>query len=358
MMLLLSRYIFKKCLFNTLLVLAAFVLLLAVFNILGQLGDLGKKEFTLLPMLFYTMLLIPNYAYLLMPLSVLIGVMLALLNLVNYSEYAVIRTSGISLQRISMILLSYGICFSLFTFLLGEYIAPYANDYAQVYKNSKTHEIVSTTLHSGVWSKDGLNSFVNIKQIMPDSTILGISEFHYDDNLHLHEYLTASEGSFNYNSHTWTLTNAIDDLYTESNIIRTITPHYVWHTSIEPKYFSVLIVTPENMSALGLLKYMHHLAINHQSTERYQIAFWGKLLYPVSCISLALLALIFIPNNRRNIHLGSKLFAGILIGVSFFFITRLINYMALLFAWNAIAAALIPTVLLLAGALYFVSKHN
>lgn len=353
-----TRYIFKKCLFNTFLMLLAFVMLFSIFNILGQIGDVGKGDFTTFAMLVYTVLLIPNYVYLLMPLAILIGVMLAMLSLVNYSEYAIIRTSGVSLRVIMVILLSYGFIFTLITVSLGEFVAPVANNYAQIYKKTKTHEMVSTQLHTGIWSKDGETGFVNIKQIMPDSTILGVNIFRYNNNLKLQQYLVADKGHYDIAKDVWILDKVVQYDYTGLNIESSEVLNYIWKTTIEPKYFSVLIIAPEDMSALGLLKYMQHLEVNNQSTRRYKIAFWGKLMYPFACVSMALIALAFTPNNRRNINLGSKLFAGILIGVSFFFTTRLVGFMAFIFHWNAILSATVPTIVLFSVGWYFVLRKE
>jgi len=355
---LISRYIFKKCLFNTLLMLVAFIMLFAIFNILGQIGDVGKGSFNTQALLIYTLLIIPNYIYLLMPLAVLIGVMLSMLSLVNYSEYAIIRTSGMSLKKITAILFSFGILFSLITFIFGELIGPEANHYAQVYKMEKTKQIISTNLHSGIWSKDGENSFVNIKQVMPDNTILGVNIFRYNEHLKLQYFIQASEGKYDETNQVWVLNQANIYDYTGQNITQKIEKDYKWKTAIEPSYFNVLVIPPEDMSALGLIKYIEHLKSNNQSTQRYQIAFWGKLLYPIACISMSLIGLAFIPNNRRNINLGTKLFAGILIGVAFFFVTRLIGFMALLFGWNAIISALMPTVILFTLGWYFVLRKE
>lgn len=355
---LLTRYVFKKCLFNTFLMLLAFIMLFSVFNILGEIGDVGKGNFTTSAMLFYTVLLIPNYIYLLMPLAVLIGVMLGMLSLVNYSEYAIIRTSGMSLKKITVILFSFGMIFSLFTFAFGELVGPQANHYAQVYKMQKLNQILSTNLRSGIWSKDGENTFVNIKQVMPDNTIVGVDIFNYDSELRLKYFKSADDGKYDDIKHSWVLHNVTQYDYTGQNIVHTNSPTYEWQTAIVPSYFNILVIAPEDMSALALIDYMHHLEVNHQATSRYQIAFWNKLLYPIACISMALIALAFIPNNRRNINLGGKLFAGILIGVAFFFITRLIGFLALLFAWNAIISALSPTVVLFSFGWYFVIRKE
>jgi lipopolysaccharide export system permease protein len=336
----------------------ATIILISMFNILGQLGDVNKGLYTTTAMLFYTILLIPNYIYLLMPLAVLIGVMSGMLSLVNYSEYAIIRTSGVSLKRVTAILFGFGFAFSILTFIFGELVGPEANHYAQVYKMEKMKQIVSTNLHSGIWSKDGANAFVNIKQVMPDTTIVGINIFIYDDELKLKYFKKADDGKYDEKRKLWILSHLKQYDYTKQDIVTTESTNYEWHTAIEPSYFSVLVVAPEDMSALSLLTYMHHLDINHQSTQRYEIAFWNKLLYPLACISMALIALAFTPNNRRNINLGVKLFAGSLIGVAFFFTTRLIGFMALIFAWNAIISSLLPTAILFSLGWYFVIRKE
>lgn len=339
-------------------ILGAFVLLFSIFSILGQLGDVGKGSFNTISMLIYIAILMPNYVYLLMPLAILIGVMISMLSLVNYSEYAIIRTSGVSLRRIMFTLLFFGAVFSIITFVLGELVAPRANHYAQVYKKVKMHELLEAQLHTGIWTKDKDDSFVNIKQIMPDNTILGINIFQYNNNLQLQYYLNAAQGKYDDKENVWILQNVHKTDYTHQNIINTVLPTYQWHTSIAPSYFNVLVIAPEDMSALALIEYMHHLEENKQSVQRYEIAFWGKLLYPIACISMSLIALAFTPNNRRNINLGGKLFAGILIGVAFFFTSKLVGFMALLFHWNAIASALSPTLILFILGWFFVMRKE
>ena len=353
-----ARYVFKKCLLYTLIMLFAFVTIFSVFNILGELGDVGKGNFNTVAMMFYIIALIPNFTYLLMPLAVLIGVMLGLLSMVNHSEYAVIRTSGVSLRQITKMLLFFGAVFSIITIFLGEVAAPKANQFAKIYKISQTKQIMTTQLQSGVWSKDKNNSFVNIKQIMPDNTILGISIFKYNDKLNLDYYITANEGQYDAHNNNWVLHDVVTYDYTQQNIQVSHTNQYLWYTSISPSYFNVLVVAPEDMSAINLLQYIHHLQANHQSTQRYQIALWNKLLYPLACISMALIALVFIPNNRRSVNLSSKLFFGVLIGVAFFFTTKVIGFMALLFNWNALLSAMGPTAILFACGWYFLLRKE
>ena len=100
-------------------VIFAFAVLYAIVNSISSIGDVGKGDFNTFALFVYTIVLLPNMIYQLIPLSVLIGVMTAMLSLVNYSEYAIIRTSGVSLKRITSILLMVGISFAIITFFIG-----------------------------------------------------------------------------------------------------------------------------------------------------------------------------------------------------------------------------------------------
>lgn len=345
---LISRYILKKCFANTTMLLFAFSVIYTVVQAIQELGSVGKGSYTTMSMFIYLGALLPSYIYLLIPLSVLIGVMSTMLGLVKNSEYAIMRTSGLSLRDITKVLGVFGILFAIITFSLGEVIAPEASHFAKVYKLNKTEERVSMDLSSGIWSKDGEQTIVNIKNISPsdDNSISGIQIFSYSDDQVLQKRVVAEDGKFDKSLRMWNLSNVTNYTYTDKNIIIKKAASQYWKSTIEPSYFSVLVVSPDDMPAFSLFKYIHHLEQNHESTNRHEIALWSKMLYPIACISMAFIAIGFIPNNGRNINLSAKLFAGILIGVAFFFVNKLVGFLATLYLWNPILSASIPTLVL------------
>ncbi len=344
----LSRYILKKCFLNTVTLLFAFSMIYTIVNAISEISSVGKGSYTTLSMFIYLGALLPTYIYLLVPLAVLIGVMTGMLGLVKTSEYAIMRTSGISLGDITKILAIFGIIFTVITFLVGEVIAPTSSHFAKVYKMNKMNEQISTELSSGVWSKDGEHNIINIKQIDQNdsNTIRGIQIFAYDDKQQLKKYIVAESASYQTGIHGWDLHFPIVYNYSSDKIIIEKPNELNWKSSIDPSYFNVLVIAPEDMPAFGLSKYIDHLKNNNQAVNRYEIAFWSKLLYPIACISMAFIAIGFIPNNGRNINLSTKLFFGILIGVAFFFSNKLIGFIAVIYNWNAILSAIVPTILL------------
>lgn len=345
---LIHKYILKKCFFNTSLLLFAFAIIYTVVQAIQELNTVGKGSYTTLAMFIYLGALLPSYIYLLIPLSVLIGVMTTMLGLVKNSEYAIMRTSGISLRDITKILSVFGIIFALITFMVGEVIAPESSHFAKIYKLNKTEERVSMDLSSGIWSKDGEQTIVNVKNINANNNeeIQGIQIFSYDDNLVLEERITAESATYDRKQKLWVLSNVADYKYINNKIEVQESKTYDWKSTIDPSYFSVLVISPDDMPAFHLFSYIKHLNHNHEATNRHEIAMWNKILYPIACISMAFIAIGFIPNNGRNINLSTKLFAGILIGVAFFFVNKLVGFLATLYFWNPILSASIPTVLL------------
>jgi lipopolysaccharide export system permease protein len=355
---LINKYILEKCLFNTLLVSFAVLLIIMIVNIIGEINSLSS-QYTFTAILIYSVLLLPKYIYMLMPLIILIGVLVGMSSLVNYSEYAIIRTAGISLKYIVLLLLCYGLIFSLLMFTFSEIIVPISSSYAQTYKNIKTHQMISSHLSSGIWSKDGQNTFINIKLILPNFNIRGVSILNYDKNWQLVHYITAESGAYNYTQNKWELSNVMKYTYTQRQIIQEyIAKHYIWHTTIVPNYFNLIVLHPDDMSLFSLKDYISHLKQSHQSITQYQIIFWNKIFYPFSCLSMILIVICFIPNNRRNVNLGTKIFFGIIVGLLFFLSTKLINFLTIVMLWNPIFFGVLPNIILVTVALAILYYQN
>jgi lipopolysaccharide export system permease protein len=94
------------------------------------------------------------------------------------------------------------------------------------------------------------------------------------------------------------------------------------------------------MSALHA--YVNHLEENKQDAERYRIALWGKLAYPVAAPAMLLLALAFAFHPPRVGGAGGRLLIGMLLGLGFHLLNRLGAQVAQLQGWPAPAAALTP----------------
>jgi lipopolysaccharide export system permease protein len=111
-----------------------------------------------------------------------------------------------------------------------------------------------------------------------------------------------------------------------------------------------LIVRPERMSAWALHKYTEHLQGNRQRTERYEIALWKKIFYPIAALVMMALALPFAYMQARAGMVGVKVFLGIMLGIFFHMMNSLFAHIGLLQNWPPLSAAIVPSAAFLAAA--------
>ena len=104
------------------------------------------------------------------------------------------------------------------------------------------------------------------------------------------------------------------------------------------------------MSAYNLYSYIRHLSINKQKTTRYQVALWGKLIYPLACLVMVILALPFGFIQQRMSGASAKVFVGVMLGVMYQILNRVFVHLGMLNDWPPLFSATMPTILfLLAG---------
>jgi lipopolysaccharide export system permease protein len=99
------------------------------------------------------------------------------------------------------------------------------------------------------------------------------------------------------------------------------------------------------MQTFELFEYIRHLQANGQSTQRYQIAFWRKVFYPLSCLVMMVMALPFAYLHFRTGNITGYVFLGVLVGISFFLLNNLSGFIGNLRNWEPWLAAAAPGIL-------------
>jgi lipopolysaccharide export system permease protein len=337
------RYLQAEITAATLLVFAALLMLFAFLDLIHELGELGKGSYRLMHIIAFVLLSLPGHIYELFPIAALIGTLFALAQLVASSEYTVIRVSGVSVPRMALTLVRVGLLFSALTFVVGEFVAPPAEQFAQQLRAKAITGVIAQEFRSGLWVKDERN-FVNVSQVLPDAVLVGVKIFEFDNELRLRKISLAQRGEFAGNNH-WRLLDVVQTSFDGGGMKVNRMAEAEWQSVIDPDLLNVLLVVPEHMSAWNLYSYVQHLRENNQQASRHEIAFWNKLLYPLAVLVMMVLALPFAYSQQRAGGVGAKVFAGIMLGIGYVTLGRLFTYLGLLRDWSPFWSAALPTLI-------------
>ena len=345
----LERYLARQIYGAVGFVLLGFLALFAFFDLIAELRDLGNGDYQLRQIFTVVVLWVPAHAYELLPIAVLIGTLYVLAHLSSNSEYTVMRAAGLSPTRAGAALAKIGIAFVVATFAIGEWVAPFAEQAAQQVRMSAMQSLIGGDLASGLWFKDE-RSFINVREARDANVLGGVRIFEFDAAYRLRQVTAAQRGEY-VGKGLWRLVDVSQTMFGAGGPKVARYAEADWRSAVNPDLLNVLIVDPGRMSAWKLYKYLQHLAGNRQKTERYEIALWKKLFYPLATLVMMALALPFAYMHARSGMVGIKVFLGIMLGIFFHMLNSLFSHVGLLKEWPPVAAAAVPSLLFLATAI-------
>jgi lipopolysaccharide export system permease protein len=340
----LSRYLSRELIASILLITLALLAMFAFFDLIQELDSIGKGNYGMGSAMLFVLLSVPGHVYEVVPVGVLIGALYSLARFSRDSELVVLRVSGVSMLRMAGVMLRVGLVFAALTFLVGELVTPLSEKTAQRMRLKATESVVAQDFRSGLWVKDG-NSFVNIEEVLPDAELLNIHIYEFDPEFRLR--MISNARSAIYKGGRWELSGVTQTSFEERKIRSQTFAQASWKSVIQPELLNVLLVVPEKMSAWNLYFFINHLAENRQKTTRYEIALWSKMVYPVACVVMVILALPFGFLQQRAGGVSAKIFVGTMIGISYQILNRVFGHVGLLNDWSPAISATIPTLLFL-----------
>ena len=357
-MTILSRYLTKEIYSAVFLVLIAFLSLFTFFDMLEELDEIGENHYSFIVAFSYILLIATGRIYELLPIAVLIGALYALSRIAARSEYTVIRVSGLSTRQAVIMAGKIGAPLMLLTFIFGEFISPATEKLAQEIKSVASGKPILNRMRSGFWIRDG-EYIVNIGKIQADRTISNILLYQFGENFQLKSIRTAKRGLF-FPTIGWRLEEVAYTIFQNNRVIAGQIPTFQWPSKLDATILSISTQNPERMPALKLFEYSQHLEENRENANRYSIAFWKKIIYPLACLVMMILALPIAYQQQRANQTSLSLFVGILMGVTFYMLNSLVSSLGVLNSWPAPLVAALPSLLfLLAGAVMLrrVERH-
>jgi lipopolysaccharide export system permease protein len=335
----------------------AFLSLFFFIDFVDELGDVGKRGSTALHAGLYSLLEVPGHLYELAPIAVLIGTIFALSRMAQSSEYTILRTGGLGPGRALGLLAGLGVFFGVATFVVGDYLAPLAEQKAASLR---------ATFHapgaSGAWLKDRrttpegeLNVAVHVARAGTGAVLEGIRIFEFGSDGALRQRIAATRAEVDRQGR-WTLHEvhltrwpdpgrpaAAGSAAPRAPVTEQRLADLTWDSSLSANVVAAAVLPLGTMSTGELWRYIGHLSANEQSSQRHEIQFWKRALYPLACLVMVALALPFAYLHARSGGISLKIFGGIMLGISFVLLNNLAGHLGLLRNWTPWITAAVPS---------------
>ena len=351
---LLDRYIFGAILGSVAMVMAVLLVLAALFLLMGQQDDIGVGSYSALDAVWFVLLNLPQSATELLPIGVLIGTLTGLGGLARGSELTVMRTAGLSVWRIAGSTLIAGVLLAAIGTLLGDWLAPPLQQMANQQKAFGKFENISFAGRGGAWVRDG-NRLVNVAQQSGDAQFGGMMVFELSDDHQLLAISKATSAAAD-SAATWTLSGYRESRFEGDRVVSRRASRHILQSNVSADFLGVAAMHPGQLDTATLYRMIGHMRANGLDPSEQEFAFWARIARNVAIVFAALLAVPFVFGTLRGAGAGARTMIGLLLGIGFFLMQRLLESGAVVFDLHPIVTAWMTATLMGALSLILIAR--
>lgn len=344
----LEKYIGRSLASSVLSVIAVLLVLFALMGFVSEFDQVGRHKYTIWHALGYSLLRLPERLYQLFPLATLLGTMIGLGALSRNSELVVIRSSGVTLSRLILAIMKTAFILIAAAIFIGEVIAPPVQQYANLNRIKALSSEISLNTEYGLWARDG-KTFIHVRRVTDEGKLKGITLYQFSDRQVLKSVIRAPSAEHIDNS--WLLYE-VNKTTIENNIVtKKQLKEMSWESLLDPGLVNVISVTPEMLPIWKLDSYITYLEENGLDASQYKLAFWSKLIMPITILAMVLIAIPFVFVSQRQTPIGKQILIGFLVGLIFFILSKLAGQMGIVYQLHPLLVVSLPTMLVMGIAL-------
>lgn len=372
-----NRYIANAVTGAVSIVLLVIMALLLIAAFVDEIGGV-RGNYTMFEMIIYVMLTMPRRLYEIIPFACLIGCLIGLGILANSSELVIMRAAGVSVKRITWMVMKPLFWFILIGVLLGEFVTPYTDQVAESRRAIALQKISDEARRGSMWNREG-NEFMHFNAVLPNGVLYGVTRYKFDDERNLTE--TSFSQQAIYQGGYWqeekivvthfeqpvegnlpgdgAESNIVPPLLTDERAIGTRNEKITtrrWDTPLSPGLLNIVVADPQALSLRSLIYYIEYLKEQNLVSSDYGLAFWQKLLQPLATLSLVIIAISFIFGPLREVTMGQRIFTGVVFGVVFRLTQDLLGPSSVVFGFPPIIAVLLPIIICLLLGIYLLNR--
>ena len=286
---LLDRYIFKKFILTLFIILATFIIIFIIVNIIDFLDKFIERDLSSREILLYYIYTIPLFVSIALPMSILISTIFTMGSLQKNNEITAIKSSGISVRRIGRPILISGILFCFISFFFENTVV--------VKSIQKRFEIEKKLrpLNKKYIKNRKNNIFYHL-----DKSFLEIKKFNYKNDIGYNVSIQKYDGSdliyridakkmiWNQDKQNWILKNCLIRNWENDNFYySTISDTTFYIEDINPEIIKQDFVKPEEMDYWELSSFINKLDSKGLETTRWLVNKYYKTAF--ACIPLIMI---------------------------------------------------------------------
>ena len=356
-MLRIDRYIMTQFVTG---IIPALFLLLALFSFMTlaeELEDVGKGSFTLADALWVVFLTSPKRIVELLPVTTLLGGLIGLGAMANHRELIVIRTIGISKQRIGQTVAVLAVFLGIFITALQFFVVPgFEHEAATIRAQASNNTGIESGSSRAIWTRNDRH-LIRVKKLRAERTLSGIEIYTTDKQGRLTQ-LVQAESALYIEQENWLLIDVLESRFEDGQVFETKRDNMQWDALLSAEQAAALILPLEALAPNDLLKTIANLKQNQLDTHRYEIVLWQQVSLLPSLLAMALMSLPLLLGSVRTVSASQRALTGGLIGIGFYLLQQLSGHLAGILGLNPSLLILTPPFVLLAIAITAIRHHK
>src|SRR3990167_10783639 len=342
----LDRYISKIIMLATLLVIVIVASVMTLIMLLQELKNIGSGDYEIGQAIYFVFLRLPNELYHFSPILILLGSIVGLSILSSYRELAVIRTSGFSVNRMIISVLSTALLIILMMSVIGELFAPRLSYHAVIHKENARNAGQAVVTATGIWFHVD-NNFIHAQRVIDRQLLEGVTRYQFDHQHRLQAAYFAKTLALKNNQ--WQMNDVVKTTFHDEQTKSQKYFQIPLNLKFNQTLLNVGLVDADEMSLSKLNKFTHYLEQNGLQASEYQYEFWQRAFQPMMSLMMVFLAIPSVLCTLNTATLSRRLMIGILVGFIFFIGNAFLGQLCVVYQLPALVAALLP-LLLFAGA--------
>ncbi|HUA80316.1 MAG TPA: LPS export ABC transporter permease LptG [Dyella sp.] len=334
----------------------------AMIQFVRQLGFIGRNGYTLSNAIFYVVVTVPRRMYEMFSFAALIGGLLGLGGLASTGELTALRAAGMSRLRIAVSTVGVIAVLASAVVIMGETVGPWGDQQAQALQLRLRSGGNLGLTNSGLWARDGdriINAMHSDVRNTSDGAHVQLMDVRVftlsPDGRQLTRFDQASTAE--QIGKQWVLDHVRTTTVDDNGVHSSTSPSERWDSKLDPEVLQQSQVLPQYLAMRDLQHIIDYKLKNGENTRPYEIPFWGRVMYPFNVLVLVLCTMPFAFGALRSGGLGKRIFMGMIIAISWYFVQKAIVSFGTVYGIPPLAANVLPALLLAFIAWFYFRKN-